>query len=130
MSRQTAGSRTTQPKRPKPSGPASLDLDAIDREDRPEPYTVTIGGRTYEMVDPQELDFRVLIQAQQQAFDGDPMPLFELIVSDEDRDEFFDNDWPSWKLEKMFTLYNEHFGLPTPGEAVASSPYSRRTGLQ
>lgn len=106
----------------KPDTPSkvTLNLDTLEREGAPEPFAIAHGGRRYELQDPHDVDYRELLESQQLAAAGNPARAIELVVREEDREAFFANPMPSWKLEKLFRAYNEHFGLPSPGEALAS----------
>lgn len=106
---------------PTSSQPVALDLDALEREgDIPEPFRVTLGGRVYELTDPRERDFTDVMAAQQAIAAGQTLRALQLYVSAKDRDQFFANQLPGWKVDKLLEGYNKHFGLPSPGEAVAS----------
>lgn len=107
------------PPQDKPA-PISLNLDTIEREGKPEPFVLVLGGKRYELVDPQESDYRDLLGAYRAYNAGDPETAIRLVVPEDKRDEFFANPLPNWKLAALFDSYNKHFGLPAPGEASAS----------
>jgi hypothetical protein len=50
----------------------TLDLDALELEGRPGPFTVTHGGRSYELVDAAAIDYRELLAGQRAYLAGDP----------------------------------------------------------
>lgn len=101
---------------PKPDKPApvAMNLDTLDREARPEPFAVVHGGRHYEFVDPQDIDWRDLIQVLQR-----PAVFFEKCLSPEDSPEFEKTPMPGWKLNALISKYLEHYGVPSLPEASA-----------
>lgn len=99
-----------------------FNLDSYERESAPGPFAVVVGGRRYELVDAQECDYRDLLQAQQAFAAGDPQRSFDMIVKEDDREAFFANRLPNYKLRALFERYNAHYGIPIPGEANGSSP--------
>lgn len=113
-----AASRSTRSDRP---APVSLNLDKLEREGTVDPFVVVLGGKRYECADPRDYDYRDAVAAQQAFAAGHPGAAIEMVIPEDQREEFFANRLPAWKLEELFTLYNQHYGLPTPGEARASS---------
>lgn len=103
----------------KPS-PVTLNLDTIERENPIAEFVLVLGGRRYVLIDAQDADYRDLLASQRAAAAGRPEDAIELIVPAADREAFFANRLPNWKLGEMFKAYNQHYGLPTPGEAPAS----------
>lgn len=99
----------------------TLDLDTIEREDVFEPFKVNFGGREYILVDPKERDYKDNLTYLRLIQNGMSYRAVESIITPEDRDEFFDNRLPGWKLELLTKRYNEHFGIDTPEKASASS---------
>lgn len=97
-----------------------LDLNSLERPDRAEPFTIELGPRTYTLIDVKDVDYRELIEAYQ-AFSArqDPELLIHAVIPEADREEFFANHLPGWRLEALFDAYNRHHGLD-PGEASAS----------
>lgn len=105
-----------------------LDLDELEREDDPGPFTTKLGGREYELADPQLLDHRELVKAIVAGSSGDLIGAMSIVLDEEDRAEFWGNKIPAFKLDALFTRYSEHYKLPSPGEADASSRSSVDTG--
>lgn len=102
--------------KPNPAGPeVSLDLDSLEREGTKEPFTFQHLGKRYMMSDPQEVDWQRLMIAMK-----DPVYFMSLVLPADDREQFFDADLPTWKLNKLMAAYTKHYGLPTPGEAAGS----------
>lgn len=89
----------------------ALDLDTLEREDRPGPFSVTLGGREYVLVDATEIDYRELLAGQRAYLAGDPELAIRTVVAEDDRDAFFANAMPAYKLEALFSAYNAHHGL-------------------
>jgi hypothetical protein len=98
-----------------------FNLDTFERENAPEPFYVILGGKRYALQDAQALDYRDLLDSQRKAMNGEPERAVEILVPEEDRDAFFANRIPNFKLDALFRRYNEHHGLPTPGESSGSS---------
>lgn len=99
----------------------ALNLDTLEREGgTPEPYIVELGGRVYSLVDPKERDYADVLQAQREIADGNTLKALEIYVAPEDRNAFFANRLPGWKIDALIKGYHEHFGLPVPGESSAS----------
>jgi hypothetical protein len=96
-----------------------FDLDTFDRPDAKPPFKVRLGGRVYVLGDPLALDYRDLLRAQELYVQGMPAEAINLMVTKDDRDAFFMNDLPIFKLRAMFEAYNKHYGID-PGEAPAS----------
>jgi hypothetical protein len=105
------------PPRPKPD--VDLNLDSYERSEPPKPFSVLIGGKRYVLRDAPEIDYRELLEGFHAAQAGDPAPSIRAIVAEKDRDAFFANELPGYKMTELFAAYNEHFGL-NPGEAGAS----------
>jgi hypothetical protein len=96
--------------------PVSLNLDTLEREGgtRP-PFVVVLGGRRLLLSDPAEVDWQKLLVAMR-----DPHVFFRLIIPPDDHDAFFGAALPGWKMNQLMTTYMAHYGLPSPGEAIAS----------
>jgi hypothetical protein len=109
--------RHTPPKASKSA--THLDLDELERPDAPDAFSATIGGKKYIFLDAKELDYRELLEGFRAFEQGNPDQAIGLMLDPDDRDAFFENRLPSWKLEALFTAYNEHHGID-PGEADAS----------
>jgi hypothetical protein len=92
----------------------TLDLDDL-KDDDVEPFTVAFGGRDYVLADVRDRDYRDL-EAARKAFvvNRDLKPSIELMVAEEDREEFFANAMSTTTLSALFNAYNEHFGIENP----------------
>lgn len=93
----------------------SLDLDGLEREGAKPPFTFTHNGRRWLMSDPQEVDWQKLLVAMR-----NPVFFLQQVLPADDRDEFFDTELPSWKLEALMKAYQTHYALPDPGNADGS----------
>jgi hypothetical protein len=96
---------------PAPTSKVSLDLDALEREGAPEPFSIHLAGRVYPFIDAMELDWQDLMSAMQ-----DPARFFALTLSGDDHKAFLNTKLSSWKLRKLMDSYREHHGMVEPGE--------------
>jgi hypothetical protein len=96
-----------------------VDLDTFERPGKAGQFKVTLGGKEYTLRDAQDIDYRELLSGHEAFARGDPRIAIESVVAVEDREEFFGNVLPSYKLEAMFASYNDHFGID-PGKVPAS----------
>lgn len=94
--------------------PVALNLDTLDREARPDPFSVVLGGKPYVFIDPEDIDWRDLLDAL-----NNPRVFFAKMLHAEDAEEFERNDLPGWKLNKLIGAYLEHYGIPSSPEARA-----------
>lgn len=103
----------------KPSAPdVDLDLDTIEREPDTiaEPFTVRVGGKTYTLSDPMEIDYQEYSQLTMTP--AGERRMLELVLGDE-VDDFMANKLPSWKVWKVFEDWQQHYGMPSPGKPDA-----------
>jgi hypothetical protein len=103
--------------------PVSFDLDDFEREDDPGPFVVQLGGCAYEMVDAKQLDYRELIDLLVAAGNGDIVKTLGGMLDPKDREPFWKNKIPAFKLNALINGYMDHYGLDL-GEADASSASS------
>lgn len=94
-----------------PTTPA-LDLDKLEREGAPGTFDFTLEGRRYIMSDPKEVDWQDLLAAM-----SNPVMFFRLVLPADDQREFFQTRLPAWKMNKLMQSYQDHYGLPTVGNA-------------
>lgn len=95
--------------------PLALDLDALEREgDIAGPFTFQLGGKTYAMIDPQEIDWQDLLSGLR-----NPALFVRFAMSTADQKAFFGARIPSWKMNKLMQAYQDHFDLPDLGNASA-----------
>lgn len=103
----------TGPKRNKP-----FDLDALDREDRPEPFVAVIGGEEYTFGDPAEMEWDELFDLHQ---NQDERGMAKALLGDQ-YPAFQKNKLPVWKYRTLIAAWDEHYGFSKMmGEAPASS---------
>lgn len=104
--------------------PVDLDLDVLEREDTVDLFTVTIGKREYVLPDAKAMDYRDALKLVMLINAKEFPEAMELLLSREDREAFFANDLPIFKMEQLFLRYRAHYGVSerAAGEAPASSP--------
>lgn len=88
--------------------PSALNLDTLEREGAPTPFDFTLAGKRYLMSDPKDIDWQDLIAAM-----SSPHMFFRLVLPAEDRQEFFEQRLPAWKLNILMQRYQDHYGLPS-----------------
>lgn len=108
------------------SGPG-LDLDALEDEEDPGPYPITFGGRDYETTGPMDMDYRDILQLVVDIQNGEIVKAIERIIREDDREAFWANKLPVFKMRALMTGYMGHYKLPSVPEAAASSPSSKGT---
>lgn len=82
-----------------------LNLDTLEREKSYETFTPVINGKSIKMVDPAELDWKVLLQIE------DPSQFLRHAISEEDKDFLREQLIPGWKFQKLIEGYVKHYGL-------------------
>lgn len=102
--------------------PKGLILDDLEVEGDPGPFVVTLGGKQYELLNPQGMDYRELLAFMEEFKNGTPIGAVRVMVQPDDREAFFANRLPPFKLEALANGYVEHFNLGDLGEADASPP--------
>lgn len=96
-------------------GPAALDLDKIEREGgSPKPFDFVLDGKRYVMSDPQEIDWQDLLSAM-----SNPVMFFRLVLPPDEQNEFFRTRLSAWRMNKLMTAYQDHYGLPSQGNPGA-----------
>lgn len=100
---------------------ANLDLDALERETVPDPYTVTWQGKTWTLRDPQEMPYQEIRQVNELAATGRWVEVISYLLPADVRDEFFAAaPLPLWKAQRMAEGHRAHYALTSVGEADAS----------
>lgn len=94
--------------------PISLNLDALEREGTPDPFSIVLGGRRIIMADAQEVDWQTLMASM-----SAPRAFFRLIVPPDDQAHFFAASLPTWKMRSLMNAYTEHYGLTDEGNPAA-----------
>lgn len=86
----------------------TLDLDALDRQDPPKPFIFKHNGITFQLLDPDGIDWQDLLAALR-----NPHLFFKHALGDDElRKKFLTAPMPSWKMRRLMTEYQEHFNLP------------------
>lgn len=95
--------------------PVSLDLDSLEREGaKADPFTFHHQGRSYTMIDPQEIDWQDLLSGLR-----NPALFVRFALNTADQAEFFTSRVPAWKMNKLMEGYTKHYGLPDLGNLSA-----------
>lgn len=95
--------------------PVALDLDALEREGgTAEAFRFSHNRRVYTMLDPQEIDWQDLLSGLR-----NPALWIRFAMTTEDQREFFSSRVPAWKMNALMRQYQQHYGLPDPGNANA-----------
>ncbi len=98
-----------------PTSKVSLDLDALEREgEAAGPFTFQHDGRSYTMLDPQDIDWQDLLAGFR-----NPALFIRFAMPLSDQKDFFGKRVPAWKMNKLMQAYQEHFGLPDLGNLNA-----------
>lgn len=103
---------TTDENKPEDAGKEQdvvLDLDALERENAPAPFTFRHDGRRYLLRDPQDIDWQELMLAIDNSFQ-----FFRSVLPADDQQQFFAAKMPSWKMKALMERYQQHYGLPDP----------------
>lgn len=93
----------------------SLDLDVLEREgDIPGAFTFQFDGKSYQMLDPQEIDWQDLLAGMR-----NPALFVRFAMKLDDQADFFSKRVAAWKMNKLMESYVQHYGLPDLGNASA-----------
>lgn len=90
----------------------ALDLDKLEREGAPIPFDFLLEGKRYIMSDPKDVDWQDLMAAM-----SSPTMFFRLVLPADDQQMFFQTRMAAWKMNKLMERYQEHYGLPSAGNA-------------
>ncbi len=91
-----------------------LDLDLLERENAPAPFTFRHAGRRYMLRDPQDVDWQELMLAIDNSYQ-----FFHSVLPADDQKDFFKAPMPSWKMKTLMERYQQHYGITDP-KAVAA----------
>ena len=89
----------------------ALDLDALERDDDPGPFTFKLRGREYKMIDPQASDYRDLAPVMSALLRGDLVAGLSGLLDPDDVEEFWANRVPAFKLNALGEGWLDHYGL-------------------
>lgn len=82
-----------------------LNLDTLEREREYETFTPVINGRAIQMIDPNDLDWRDLINIE------DPSHFLRYAIAEDDKAWLREQAIPGWKFAKLIEGYVQHYGL-------------------
>ncbi len=99
-----------------------FDLDAVENEARGEVFTFTLGGEVFQMLPPEEVDWKVADDISQ----GEGLKAFVRELLGDDYERFAKHKLPSRKLGILIDRCTQHYGV-TPGESQASKRSSKST---
>lgn len=99
-----------------------FDLDAIKSEASEEPFTFTLGGEVFQMLPPEEVDWKVADDISQ----GEGLKAFIAELLGDDYERFAKHTVSSRKLGLLIDECTRYYGV-TPGESKASTRSSRST---
>lgn len=88
-----------------------LNLDTLEREDKPDPFSFVLGGERFECKDPKELDYRAFRDM------NDPEGQFKLLLPPNKFESFKKHTLTLWKQQRLVNTALEHYGL---GDTSAS----------
>jgi hypothetical protein len=91
-----------------------LDLDTLEREDAPAPFTFRHNGKRYMLRDPQDIDWQELLMAIDNSYQ-----FFRSVLPADDQEDFFAAPMASWKMKALMERYQVHYGLPDPKALAA-----------
>lgn len=98
-----------------------LNLDKLEREGAPRPFSFVLGGKHVTAQDPMEMDWKDAAKVEAAFGSGDYESALQIILGDE-FEKVSDERLPGWKLNRLITSVMEHYGqtLGDPGESPAS----------
>lgn len=91
-----------------------FDLDALEREEIPEPFVARYGGKEFTFADPAEVDYAEFTSLSMTP--GGERRMLRLLLG-EQFDDFMATPIKSWKMWALFKAWEEHYGLPGLGKA-------------
>lgn len=86
-------------------------LDTAEREEKKEPFTFVHSDREITLIDPADLDWRVLETLNNER------DFLKAAMTEEDLQFFMSVATPMWKMEKLGRDYQKHYGIEEPGKA-------------
>lgn len=91
---------------PAPRKIVDLDLDSLENEDRPDPYTFMLGGEEFKTRDPRDLDWQVLADIP-----DDPRRFLGTFFTDDDYERLLKQPMTGHKLNALMERVKRHYGL-------------------
>lgn len=95
-------------------GDVALDLDTLERESRPGPFTFQHAGRRWMLSDPQEMDWKKVVLAL-----SDYGYFLRQVLPADDVEAFLAAEMPVWKIRILMQRFQEHYGIPSVPESGA-----------
>lgn len=92
-----------------------LSLDDLEKENPRTPYTTKVAGRVITLNDPQDIDWLVLVDIE-----DDPTLFVTNCMSEEDANFFMDQRIESWKVNILMDRFMKHYGLGSRGKGRGS----------
>jgi hypothetical protein len=102
-----------------------FDLDALERDERAEPFEFTVAGQTFTFAHPGDVDWRFTEALEQ----GSPVTLCKALMGEEQYAEFAKIALPAWKMNRLIEAWGKHNGIEL-GESAASSGSSVTTAAR
>jgi hypothetical protein len=93
-----------------------FNLDELENEKTSEPFVFEFGGDVFELLDPKDIDWQDLLVIQE-----NPRLTLHVIMPEDQRAQFLEKKLPMRKFEVLLNRWQQHFGLPTPGEDNGSA---------
>lgn len=101
---------------------SDLNLDDLERPERPKPMTITLGGQDYVLVDIVDVDHRIMLEAMRDEVEhNDSRGVIRCVVPEANHSAFYANKLEMWRMGALSKAYQEHYGM-NAGEVSASPP--------
>ncbi|MFE5332954.1 hypothetical protein ACFRCG_41880 [Embleya sp. NPDC056575] len=97
---------------------------AEDAEDSA--YSFSLGGRIYTLLSPDDFDWQQQSRGAADPNKGDLRPFVQMLLGEEQYEEFCTNSVPARGIEKIVSDWQDHHGITAP-ESRASRRASERT---
>jgi hypothetical protein len=93
-----------------------LDLDSLEKSDYVpdavlEPFIFRHAGKLWELADPRDLDWRDLMNGLR-----NPAAFMGMAMSAKQQEEFLEQPCPGWKMDAIFTNWQQHFKVTGLGD--------------
>lgn len=95
-----------------------LNLDTVEREKTFKPYAIALDGRRMVLMDPADMDWRVLLEIGE-----NPARFLRHGLSPDDFEFLTARKLPGWKLNKLIKGYMDHYGIDLSRGNPAASSY-------
>lgn len=93
-----------------------LDLDALDKADYvPDavlvPFVFKHAGKTWQLADPRDLDWRQLMRGLQ-----NPAAFMGMAMPPDQQEQFLEQECAGWKMDAIFTNWQAHYKVTGLGD--------------